>query len=150
MSDAAVSTDIPSTDIPSEVASDEAAAAAAVRVYVCTTCRDRVGNPGARPGARLYDALCAKAANKAADPRVTIVPVECLSVCKMSVAISFAAEGKWTYVYGVSSDADAATILEGARLYAEASEGLIAWGQRPDILKKGVIARIPPRPAAGR
>ena len=131
MSDAALASNIPTA------VSDEAAA---VRLYVCTTCRDRVGNPGARPGARLYQALSAEAA----DPRVTIVPVECLSVCKMNIAISFAADGKWTYVYGVASDADAATILEGARLYAEAPDGLIPWGQRPDILKKGVVARIPP------
>ena len=33
---------------------------------------------------------------------------------------------------------------DGATLYAATPEGLIPWRQRPDALKKGVVARIPP------
>jgi predicted metal-binding protein len=122
--------------------------AAPMRLYVCTTCRepgDDAGDLAARAGARLYAALIAEPA----DPAIAIVPVECLSVCTRSCAASFAAPGKWTYVYGDLPSADAARILlDGARLYAQAGDGLIPWKQRPTALKKGVVARVPPLPGA--
>ena len=111
-------------------------------LYVCTTCRDAAHSPDApSAGARLYASITAAPA----DAAVRIVPVECLSVCKRVCAVSFAAPGKWTYVYGDLPAATAADIiLHGARLYAEAPDGIIPWKQRPDALKKGAVARVPP------
>ena len=40
--------------------------------------------------------------------------------------------------------ASAEAILDAAALYAATPDGLIPWRQRPDALKKGVVARIPP------
>lgn len=116
-------------------------------IYVCTTCRDALPAPDPEApsaGARLHAALAA-----AADAgTVAVVPVECLSVCKRVCTVSFAAPGKWTYVYGdLPAEGSAETILAGARLYAAAKDGIIPWRQRPDALKKGVVARIPPLPA---
>jgi predicted metal-binding protein len=123
---------------------------AAVTVYVCKTCR-RPEEPteprDERAGARLAAALAEAAAGS---PTVTVVPVECLSVCKRPVTIGFSAPGKWTYVYGdfaEVSDETAARILAAAGQYADAPDGLIPWRERPDALKKGVVARIPPIPA---
>lgn len=113
------------------------------RIYVCTTCRSAEEPPEPREqraGARLFTALQARA-----ETGVRIIPVECLSVCKKPCTVSFAAPGKWTYIYGdLSADTSAETILIGAALYAQAPDGLIPWKQRPDPLKKGVVARIPP------
>lgn len=118
-----------------------------VTVMVCTTCR-RPEEPteprDGRSGARLARALEAAAAG---DPSVTVLPVQCLSVCKRPVTIGFAAPGKWTYVYGDFAEASpeaAARILAAAGQYAAAPDGLIPWKERPDALKKGVVARIPP------
>ena len=115
-------------------------------IYVCTTCRDAdhvLGQGAPCAGARLH----ANIAAVAADPAVCVVPVECLSVCKRTCTVSFAAPGKWTYVYGdLPAETAAATILEGARLYTEAKDGIIPWKLRPDALKKGVVARVPPLP----
>ncbi len=117
-------------------------------LYVCTTCRDAdhvVGQDVPCAGARLFAALGAAPV----DPAVTIVPVECLSACKRSCAASFSAPGKWTYVYGdLPAEAAAAMLLQSARLYAEAPDGLIPWKIRPDALKKGVLARVPAVPAS--
>ena len=115
-------------------------------LYVCTTCRDATHSPDVPcAGARLY----ANIAATAADARVRIVPVECLSVCKRTCAVSFAAPGKWTYVFGdLPPETAADIILQGARLYAEAPDGIIPWRQRPDALKKGAVARVPPLPDA--
>ena len=66
-------------------------------LYVCTTCRDAdhsADTPCA--GARLYAAI----SQRPVEPGIRVVPVECLSVCKRICAVSFAAPGKWTYVYG--------------------------------------------------
>ncbi len=35
-------------------------------------------------------------------------------------------------------------LIEGARLFAHASDGLMPWRGRPEILKRGLIARVPP------
>jgi predicted metal-binding protein len=121
-----------------------------VTILVCASCRraDEPGEPrDERSGARLARAL-AEAADGA--PGVTVLPVECLSVCKRPVTIGFSAAGKWTYVYGdfaETTEAAARRILAAAEQYRAAPDGLIPWKERPDALKKGVVARIPPIPA---
>ncbi len=121
----------------------DAATTAPMILYVCTTCRDAdhvVGQATPCAGARLHAAVCAVPL----DPAITVVPVECLSVCKRSCAVGFTAPGKWTYVFGdLPAEAAADTVLLGARLYAAAPDGLIPWKLRPDALKKGAVARVP-------
>lgn len=123
---------------------------AATTVYVCVTCRAEGDVAEARPGRRLHDALLAEVGG---DPAVAVVAVECLSVCRRPCTVSFAAPGKWTYVYGdLPADGAVPIVMEAARLYGAAPDGLIPWKLRSDPIKKGVVARVPPllRPAAGR
>ena len=119
---------------------------AATQIYVCTTCKlaDEAGCAASeRAGARLHRALSALASERQSP--VAIIPVECLSVCKRACTISFAAPGKWTYVYGdLPADTGAEVILDGAALYGATSDGLIPWKQRPEALKRGVVSRVPP------
>jgi len=126
---------------PTDAASG-AISAAATTVLVCITCR-RAEDDGDAPraGALLHDALVGAAEGRA---DVRVVPVECLSVCKRPVTIGFSAADKWTYVYGDFDAAAAPAILDAAGLYGAAPDGLIPWKSRPDALKKGVVARIPP------
>jgi predicted metal-binding protein len=113
-------------------------------IHVCTTCRlgDEPLEPKeARSGARLYRELSERGVHE----NVEIIPVECLSVCKRPVTIGFSAPGKWSYIYGdFPPESSAEMILTAAQLYADAPEGLIPWRERPDAIKRGVIARIPP------
>jgi predicted metal-binding protein len=113
-------------------------------IHVCTTCRaaDEPLEPKeARAGARLYRALSRH--DIPAD--IELIPVECLSVCKRPVTVGFSAPGKWSYIYGdFPPESSAETILAAAQLYAEAPGGLIPWRSRPDAIKRGVVARIPP------
>ena len=120
----------------------ETAASPATTVLVCTSCRSvEDAADGPRAGARLHAAL-AQAAEGRDDLRV--VGVECLSVCKRPVTIGFCAADKWTYVYGDFAPEAAEAILAAADLYGAAGDGLIPWKSRPEALKKGVVARIPP------
>jgi predicted metal-binding protein len=116
-------------------------------IHVCITCRapgEAADAEGERPGARLYRALRQAALSRAAP--VELLPVTCLSVCKRPCTIGFSGAGKWTYVYGdfPPDESSAEAILDAAALYAATPDGLIPWKQRPDALKKGVVARIPP------
>ena len=112
-------------------------------LYVCATCRDAehvAGQSTPCAGTRLFAAIDAAPV----DPLIRVVRVECLSACKRPCSVSFFAPGKWTYVFGdLPAESAAETVLLGARLYAEAKDGLIAWKLRPDALKKGVLARVP-------
>jgi len=112
-------------------------------IYVCTTCRlpDDTSEP--RAGAKLLAEL--ENSLKDSNESIRLEGVECLSVCKRPCTVAFSAPGKWTYVYGdFSSETAPETILAGAALYSAAEDGLIPWKMRPDALKKGVVARLPP------
>jgi predicted metal-binding protein len=113
-------------------------------IHVCTTCRlgDEPLEPKeARSGARLYRELI----ECVGDEDFEIIPIECLSVCKRPVTIGFSAPGKWSYIYGdFPPDGSAQTILAAAQLYADAPDGLIPWRERPEQIKRGVVARVPP------
>ena len=115
-----------------------------MRLYVCTTCRDATHSADApSAGARLLAALLAAAP----DPTVELVGVECLSACKRPCSVSFAAPGKWTYVFGdLPADGAAEIVLHGAGLYAASPDGIVPWKLRPDALKKGAVARVPAMP----
>ncbi len=54
------------------------------------------------------------------------------------------ANGSWTYVFGGLDEQNAGALIEGARLIAAASDGIMPWRGRPDILKRNLIARVPP------
>ena len=50
----------------------------------------------------------------------------------------------WTYVFGDLSPDSAPDLLAGAALLAGSQDGLMPWRGRPDALKRGMVARIPP------
>jgi predicted metal-binding protein len=114
-------------------------------VFVCTTCRLAVENgdsPANRPGLAFAAALREKLASEAA---VTVREVACLSVCKRPCTIAMIADGKWTYLVG---DLDGAAHLDDvaamARAYAASENGIVAWRDRPQCFRSGVVARVPP------
>ncbi len=117
---------------------------ATTTIHVCTTCRapgETLEPREARAGFRLWRSLLGDA--EARDYQIN--PVECLSVCKRPCTVALSAPGKWTYVYGdLVAETASAIILAGAALYRDAPDGIVAWRSRPDALKRGVVARLPP------
>ena len=112
-----------------------------VMIVVCTTCR-RPGDAedAKRAGARLANAVAAAAAT-----RVVLRPVQCLANCSRGPSAALCRPGAWTYVFGwLDPTEGAAALLEGARLLAASPDGLLPWAGRPEALKRGMIARIPP------
>jgi predicted metal-binding protein len=111
-------------------------------IYVCITCR-RAGDPeeGMRPGLVL-----ARETARAADGSgVNVRQIRCLANCNRACSAAIRRDGAWTYVFGgLDPEKDAPALIEGAKLFAHAADGLMPWRGRPEILKRGLIARVPP------
>ena len=125
-----------------ETARDDDENRSETTVYVCVTCR-KPGEPedGPRPGLTLSRAV----AEAAEGTGVTVREIECLANCSRSLSAAMRCNGSWTYVFGhLEADRDAEALIEGAQLLANAEDGLLPWRGRPDALKRGLIARMPP------
>jgi predicted metal-binding protein len=122
-------------------------------LHVCITCRPADAPEGEiRPGLRLYQAI-SRALLEAGDaaPPVRIETVECLSVCKRPCTVAVSSPRRWTYIYGdLDPDASVAPLLDGLSRYAASADGLVPWRERPDIFRKGVVARVPPNCSLAR
>jgi predicted metal-binding protein len=70
--------------------------------------------------------------------------VRCLANCTRGPSAAIRCNGSWTYVFGGIEAAHAGALVEGARLLAQARDGLMPWRGRPQPLKRGLIARVPP------
>jgi predicted metal-binding protein len=114
----------------------------AVTLHVCITCRAGQTIPDGQPtpGARLRDAIL----DAGVPSDVTLVPVECLSACNQGCSVALSAPGRWSYVYGRLSEANAQDVIAGAAAYAGAPNGIVPWRTRPEIFRKQSLARIPP------
>lgn len=124
-------------------------------LFVCTTCasvwRDgkRQGTSG---GEQLIDRLSHLAKTWHLRDDFPIQPVECMSACSHSCTVSFAAPGKYTYLFGdLPASAEtlpeiSTAVLQCASQYFAKPDGLLPWSERPEPLKKGILAKIPPQP----
>lgn len=102
-------------------------------VLICVTC------PGA---SALAAAACAAAVDC---PDISVQRIRCLANCSRGPTAAIRSRDTWTYVFGgLDPDRDAAALIAGARLLAGANDGLMPWRGRPEPLKRGLIARLPP------
>ena len=118
----------------------------AITIFVCVTCRG--GRPldlVPVPGAVLAEATVRAAAGTG----MTVRRVRCLANCNRGLSAAVRRDGAWTYVFGHLDTAGAAALVEGAKLFARAADGLMPWRGRPEPLKRGLIARTPPFDFAG-
>ena len=122
-------------------------------ILVCTTCAStwengkRVGESG---GEKLLKRLQDDYQNSQLEKEIKLQAVECMSACNRSCVICFSSRDKYTYLFGdISPDLsseEVAGVFECASKYYDHPQGLLPWAERPDPLKKGVLARIPAIP----
>ena len=109
------------------------------RVLVCVTCRT-ADAPSA--GADLAQATLIAGRNA---PDISVQPVRCLGNCSRGSSAAIRCDNTWTYVFGGLDPAhDGPALIAGARLLAQAVDGIMPWRERPDSLKRGLVARVPP------
>ncbi|AZO12317.1 MULTISPECIES: DUF1636 family protein [unclassified Mesorhizobium] len=124
-----------------DFASEPDDALAGVTVIVCSSCRDETGSDAhPRAGAQLAE----DARRAASGERVRIRTVECLGNCKRRLSAALLRDGCWSYVFGDLDTTSGTDLVTGAKLFATSTDGLIPWRGRPDSLKRGLVARLPP------
>lgn len=122
-------------------------------LFVCTTCASvwengqRIGTSGGERFLALIASLHERWEHRDAIP---LYPAACMSACSQACVVSFAAPGKHGFVFGkLEPDAETAfAVLACAAQYQAKPDGLLTWKERPEKLKSGVIARIPPLPSS--
>ncbi|MCA0032669.1 DUF1636 family protein [Mesorhizobium sp. B263B2A] len=112
-----------------------------VTVIICASCRDETGSD-AHP--RAGELLAEDTRNAASGEDIRVRTVECLGNCKRRLSAAILRDGCWSYVFGDLTTASGADLVAGAKLFATSTDGLIPWRGRPDSLKRGLVARIPP------
>ncbi len=119
-------------------------------IFVCSSCafspqkRDYLGQRG---GKHLSNRLKESQANWQYRDEFIIQEVSCLSACNRPCAVAFAAHNKTTLMFGdLPPMTSPSSILRFAEQYFASNDGLIKRQDRPEILQKGILARIPPLP----
>jgi predicted metal-binding protein len=111
-------------------------------ITVCTSCRAAGVERANAPGRSLLAAVEAAAQGHA---ELLVRPTQCLSVCKRACTVALTGEGKYTFLFGDLDPAtDAEAVVAMARACAAAEYGFVPWKERPEALRKGIIARVPP------
>ncbi|MDJ0715149.1 MAG: DUF1636 domain-containing protein [Prochloraceae cyanobacterium] len=119
-------------------------------LFVCTSCAStwsdgkRVGESG---GEKLFKQLSSLHQNWELAEQFSLEPIACMSACNRPCTVSLTAAGKYTYLFGDLSPETAATaVLQCATQYYAKPDGFLPCQERPEPLKKGLLARIPPAP----
>ncbi|MBM0744010.1 DUF1636 domain-containing protein [Phormidium sp. CLA17] len=124
-------------------------------MFVCTSCASAHRTKQAirvSGGERLLGQLQALHHDTPLQAEFSIQPVECLSACEQDCAIALIAPGKPTYLFGrlpveeEQLESTAAAILAFAGQYHAKSDGSISYIKCPELLKKRVLAKVPPLP----
>jgi predicted metal-binding protein len=115
---------------------------APVTIIVCSSCRDESGSDAhPRAGTMLAEATRTAARS---NQTIQVRSVECLGNCKRRLSAALLRNDCWSYVFGDLTVESGSDLVTGAELFATSQDGLIPWRGRPDSLKRGLVARIPP------
>lgn len=122
---------------------------------ICLRCRDgreeRDIDLSQRAGRRLAETVAAEfSASAAAHRGVTLRGVNCMSQCKRPCTIALSGPGRFTYLFGdLAPEIHAGDILTVAAAYAETEDGFLPRPARPEVLRTGILGRIPPLDFSG-
>lgn len=117
-------------------------------VIICTTCRppgESRDLPAA--GTDLFEAVqTQQLLHEDRWPLVRVRGMACLSSCSRACSVAFQAPGKHTYLFGdLQPDQETAQhLLACAALHATAGDGNLPRSDRPERLRSGILARLPP------
>lgn len=126
---------VPTTELP-----PRALPAAPVVVSVCVTCKTADGRV---VGPDMFTAVTA--ALDASDGTVVVRAVQCLSVCKRPATVAVSSADGYTFLFGdLETDSGTAALTSFVRSYSASDYGLVPWRERAQVLRKGMIARVPP------
>ena len=110
-------------------------------ISVCTTCKTQ-DTAGDVVGPHL---LAAVREIVTPDGEIAVRAVQCLGVCKRPTTAAVSGPDRYTFVFADLRPGDgAAALRDFAASYLNADYGLVRWRERATVLRRGLIARIPP------
>lgn len=113
---------------------------APIVVSVCVTCKTADG--GIVVGPDMFESV--KAALGSSD-RVQVRPVQCLSVCKRPATVAVTSPDGYTFLFGdLQTESGTAALVSFVKSYRNSDYGLVPWRERAEVLRKGMVARVPP------
>lgn len=124
-------------------------------LFVCTSCGSAHRTKQAirvSGGERLLERLQSLQQTSPLPEEFSILSVDCMGACEQHCTIALSASGKHTYLFGnlpvddEQLETTAVAVLDGARQYHAKSDGSISYIKCPELLKKKVLAKIPPLP----
>lgn len=109
-------------------------------VSVCITCK--TADDGTVVGPDMFESV--KAAIGACDD-VQVRAVQCLSVCKRPATVAVTSADGYTFLFGdLQAESGTAALLSFVQSYRRSDYGLVPWRERAEVLRKGMVARVPP------
>lgn len=117
---------------------------------VCMRCKppEWTGPDADRPGQQLAQAIAARLRGNAPGPEakpVRVRRIRCMSQCKRACVVAFSGVGRFTYLFGDLAPArDAGAVLEAFALYSSRIDGFMERPERPEVMRAGILGRIPP------
>ena len=113
-----------------------------VVVSVCISCKASDGS-GVVVGPEMFEAV--NAALGDGDPAIMVRPVQCLSVCKRPATVAVTSPDGYTFLFGdLQTDSGTAALVSFVKSYQKSDYGLVPWRERAEVLRKGMVARVPP------
>lgn len=119
-------------------------------LFVCTLCRasetdrDQIGANG---GQYLFDRLHEELDRSDLKDTMRLHPVRCMGVCNRSCVVAFSAPKKLTFIFSeLSPIRSVPELLQFSQQYTTHSAGNVPYRERPDAVKKGLVAVLPPLP----
>ena len=107
---------------------------------VCVTCKTADGATVVGPD--MFESV--KAAIGPSD-HVQVRPVQCLSVCKRPATVAVTSADGYTFLFGdLQTESGTAALVSFVKSYQPSDYGLVPWRERADVLRKGMVARVPP------
>jgi len=128
---------------------------AVTELIICTTCRP----PGAArdipaAGEALLEAVQVATWDLDVEQqaRIRVRGLACMSGCSRACTVTLQAPGKYTYYFGdlLADGVTAAQVLACAQLHAYSTDGNLLRKDRPERLRSGILARLPPLELGGK
>jgi predicted metal-binding protein len=109
-------------------------------VSVCVTCK--TADSGTVVGPDMLESVRAAIASS---DHVQVRPVQCLSVCKRPATVAVTSADGYTFLFGdLQTESGTAALVSFVKSYQKSDYGLVPWRERADVLRKGMVARVPP------